>query len=121
MHTLPRRPGPLRTSYPMPLSTAGSGKCFPVPSLNPFAAPPLKLKQSGWAGNYALGSSYIALPWWAGQVRPALVVACEGAAKALRGLAQVLHRAAPVGGPAVAIAGGWLTSGAQAPDGADSP
>ena len=36
-----------------------------------YSAPPLKLKQSGWAGNYALGSSYIALPWWAGQVRPA--------------------------------------------------
>ncbi len=34
-----------------------------------YSAPPLKLKQSGWAGNYALGSSYIALPWWAGQVR----------------------------------------------------
>lgn len=33
-----------------------------------YSAPPLKLKQSGWAGNYALGSSYIALPWWAGQV-----------------------------------------------------
>lgn len=32
-----------------------------------YSAPPLKLKQSGWAGNYALGSSYIALPWWAGQ------------------------------------------------------
>lgn len=29
---------------------------------------PLKLKQSGWIGNYALGSSYIALPWWCGQV-----------------------------------------------------
>jgi chlorophyll synthase len=26
----------------------------------------LKLKQNGWLGNYALGSSYIALPWWAG-------------------------------------------------------
>ncbi|KAH9569161.1 hypothetical protein CY35_03G117600 [Sphagnum magellanicum] len=25
------------------------------------------LKQSGWIGNYALGSSYISLPWWAGQ------------------------------------------------------
>lgn len=35
-----------------------------------YSAPPLKLKQSGWAGNYALGSSYIALPWWAGQVCP---------------------------------------------------
>jgi chlorophyll synthase len=32
-----------------------------------YSAPPLKLKQSGWAGNYALGASYIALPWWAGQ------------------------------------------------------
>jgi chlorophyll synthase len=32
-----------------------------------YSAPPLKLKQSGWAGNYALGSSYISLPWWAGQ------------------------------------------------------
>lgn len=32
-----------------------------------YSAPPLKLKQSGWTGNYALGSSYIALPWWAGQ------------------------------------------------------
>ena len=34
-----------------------------------YSAPPLKLKQSGWAGNYALGASYIALPWWAGQAR----------------------------------------------------
>ena len=32
-----------------------------------YSAPPLKLKQSGWLGNYALGASYIALPWWAGQ------------------------------------------------------
>eukprot|EP00887_Chlorella_sp_A99_P003457 scaffold7.g3457.t1 len=32
-----------------------------------YSAPPLKLKQSGWIGNYALGSSYIGLPWWAGQ------------------------------------------------------
>ncbi|MEM6437135.1 MAG: chlorophyll synthase ChlG, partial [Cyanobacteria bacterium P01_D01_bin.115] len=31
-----------------------------------YSAPPLKLKQNGWAGNYALGASYIALPWWAG-------------------------------------------------------
>lgn len=46
-----------------------------------YSAPPLKLKQSGWAGNYALGSSYIALPWWAGQVclrRRASVVAETG-------------------------------------------
>jgi chlorophyll/bacteriochlorophyll a synthase len=32
-----------------------------------YSAPPLKLKQNGWAGNYALGCSYISLPWWAGQ------------------------------------------------------
>lgn len=32
-----------------------------------YSAPPLKLKQNGWMGNYALGASYIALPWWAGQ------------------------------------------------------
>lgn len=31
-----------------------------------YSAPPLKLKQNGWLGNYALGSSYIALPWCAG-------------------------------------------------------
>jgi chlorophyll/bacteriochlorophyll a synthase len=32
-----------------------------------YSAPPLKLKQNGWIGAYALGASYIALPWWAGQ------------------------------------------------------
>lgn len=32
-----------------------------------YSAPPLKLKQNGWAGSYALGASYISLPWWAGQ------------------------------------------------------
>ena len=32
-----------------------------------YSAPPLKLKQSGWIGNYALGCSYISLPWLAGQ------------------------------------------------------
>lgn len=32
-----------------------------------YSAPPLKLKQNGWAGTYALGASYISLPWWAGQ------------------------------------------------------
>ncbi|WP_338038480.1 (bacterio)chlorophyll synthase [Neosynechococcus sphagnicola] len=26
----------------------------------------MKLKKNGWLGNYALGASYIALPWWAG-------------------------------------------------------
>jgi chlorophyll/bacteriochlorophyll a synthase len=32
-----------------------------------YSAPPLKLKQNGWMGSYALGASYISLPWWAGQ------------------------------------------------------
>merc|ERR1711966_289069 len=32
-----------------------------------YSAPPLKLKQNGWAGNYALGCSYISLPWGCGQ------------------------------------------------------
>jgi chlorophyll/bacteriochlorophyll a synthase len=32
-----------------------------------YSAPPLKLKQTnGWLSSYALGASYIALPWWAG-------------------------------------------------------
>ncbi|HEY9622461.1 MAG TPA: chlorophyll synthase ChlG [Crinalium sp.] len=31
-----------------------------------YSAPPLKLKKNGWLGNYALGASYIALPWWTG-------------------------------------------------------
>jgi len=31
-----------------------------------YSAPPLKLKQNGWLGSYALGASYISLPWWAG-------------------------------------------------------
>ncbi|XP_072984431.1 chlorophyll synthase, chloroplastic-like [Typha latifolia] len=32
-----------------------------------YSAPPLKLKQNGWIGNFALGASYISLPWLAGQ------------------------------------------------------
>ncbi|GAB1545005.1 chlorophyll synthase ChlG [Scytonema sp. NUACC21] len=31
-----------------------------------YSAPPLKLKQNGWLGGYALGASYIALPWCTG-------------------------------------------------------
>ncbi len=31
-----------------------------------YSAPPIKLKQNGWLGNYALGASYIALPWCTG-------------------------------------------------------
>jgi chlorophyll synthase len=33
-----------------------------------YSAPPLKLKASGWYGSYALGASYIGLPWWCGQL-----------------------------------------------------
>ena len=65
------------------VSSCQESKCTPAGHDNPimlelavfgslisyiYSAPPLKLKQSGWVGNYALGSSYIALPWWAGQV-----------------------------------------------------
>ena len=32
-----------------------------------YSAPPLKLKAVGWAGSFALGSSYISLPWLCGQ------------------------------------------------------
>jgi len=32
-----------------------------------YSAPPLKLKQNGWQGSFALGASYISLPWWCGQ------------------------------------------------------
>uniref|UniRef100_A0A7S2R4N2 Chlorophyll synthase n=1 Tax=Rhizochromulina marina TaxID=1034831 RepID=A0A7S2R4N2_9STRA len=31
-----------------------------------YSAPPFKLKANGWSGTYALGASYIALPWWCG-------------------------------------------------------
>ncbi len=44
-----------------------------------YSAPPLKLKKNGWLGNYALGASYIALPWWAGhalfgELTPTIVI-----------------------------------------------
>ncbi|KAK6943153.1 UbiA prenyltransferase family, partial [Dillenia turbinata] len=29
-----------------------------------YSAPPLKLKQNGWIGNFALGASYNSLPWY---------------------------------------------------------
>jgi chlorophyll synthase len=32
-----------------------------------YSAPPIKLKATGWAGSFALGSSYISLPWLCGQ------------------------------------------------------
>ena len=50
-----------------------------------YSAPPLKLKQNGWAGNYALGASYISLPWWCGQAvfgtldRPVYFILCVDA------------------------------------------
>ncbi|MBE9050316.1 chlorophyll synthase ChlG [Nostocales cyanobacterium LEGE 11386] len=31
-----------------------------------YSAPPLKLKQNGWLGGYALGASYMAFPWCTG-------------------------------------------------------
>lgn len=31
-----------------------------------YSAPPLKLKQNGWLGALAIGTCYIALPWWCG-------------------------------------------------------
>ncbi len=54
-----------------------------------YSAPPLKLKQNGWIGNYALGASYIALPWWAGQAlfgRLTLITALITLAYSLAGL-----------------------------------
>jgi len=54
-----------------------------------YSAPPLKLKQNGWLGNYALGASYIALPWWAGQAlfgKLTLVTALLTLAYSLSGL-----------------------------------
>eukprot|EP00951_Prasinocladus_malaysianus_P010016 scaffold73333_cov33-Prasinocladus_malaysianus.AAC.1 len=41
--------------------------CPMIVMLNENMSGPFKLTKNGWAGNYALGSSYIALPWWAGQ------------------------------------------------------
>ncbi|CAM9379710.1 unnamed protein product [Heterosigma akashiwo] len=53
-----------------------------------YSAPPLKLKQS-WVGNYALGASYIALPWWCGQAAFGELTWGRGGA----------HRALQPGGP----------------------
>ena len=44
-----------------------------------YSAPPLKLKQNGWLGGYALGASYIAFPWCTGhalfgELNPKVVV-----------------------------------------------
>jgi hypothetical protein len=32
-----------------------------------YSAPPLKLKQNGWVGNYTIGCLYINLLWWCSQ------------------------------------------------------
>jgi hypothetical protein len=69
-----------------------------------YSAPPLKLKQNGWAGNYALGASYIALPWWAGQV---------GAQQAPPGPGLLALGSAGRWAPRPA-AGGWLLPPARA-------
>uniref|UniRef100_A0A7S3NKH8 Chlorophyll synthase n=1 Tax=Aureoumbra lagunensis TaxID=44058 RepID=A0A7S3NKH8_9STRA len=44
-----------------------------------YSAPPFKLKAEGWRGCFALGASYIALPWWCGmamfgELTPSVVV-----------------------------------------------
>ncbi len=49
--------------FPMVLALAVGGSFISYI----YSAPPIKLKQNGWLGNYALGSSYISLPWWCGQ------------------------------------------------------
>ncbi|CAI0426261.1 unnamed protein product [Linum tenue] len=43
-----------------------------------YSAPPLKLKQNGWIGNFALGASYISLPWYNifGYFVSVLITAC---------------------------------------------
>lgn len=51
-----------------------------------YSAPPIKLKQNGWLGNYALGSSYISLPWWCGQ---AMFGELNIQARAYKGLSNV--------------------------------
>eukprot|EP00850_Spirogloea_muscicola_P018510 SM000170S02682 [mRNA] locus=s170:96762:101412:- [translate_table: standard] len=56
------------TLFALSLMGAGIAYIYSAPPLkNPGWYYALQLKQSGWAGNYALGSSYISLPWWAGQ------------------------------------------------------
>jgi chlorophyll synthase len=51
-------------NFPMVLALSVFGSFI----LYIYSAPPLKLKQNGWAGNYALRCLYISLPWWCGQV-----------------------------------------------------
>jgi len=50
-----------------PLNSVGFLACFGAVVSYIYSAPPLKLKAEGWRGSFALGASYIALPWWCGQ------------------------------------------------------
>jgi len=62
------------SNFPVTITAVGGGFLAYI-----YSAPPLKLKKNGWLGNYALGASYIALPWWAGhalfgELNPTLIV-----------------------------------------------
>jgi len=50
-----------------PLNSVGFLAIFGAIVSYIYSAPPLKLKAEGWRGSFALGASYIALPWWCGQ------------------------------------------------------
>ena len=50
-----------------PLNSIGLIACFGAVVSYLYSAPPFKLKAEGWRGSFALGASYIALPWWCGQ------------------------------------------------------
>ena len=50
-----------------PLNSVGFLACFGAVVSYLYSAPPFKLKAEGWRGSFALGASYIALPWWCGQ------------------------------------------------------
>mmetsp|Transcript_36147 Transcript_36147/g.110863 ORF Transcript_36147/g.110863 Transcript_36147/m.110863 type:complete len:405 (+) Transcript_36147:610-1824(+) len=50
-----------------PLNSVGLLACFGAVVSYLYSAPPFKLKAEGWRGSFALGASYIALPWWCGQ------------------------------------------------------
>ncbi|KAH8059543.1 chlorophyll synthetase [Aureococcus anophagefferens] len=50
-----------------PLNSIGLIACFGAVVSYLYSAPPFKLKAEGWRGSFALGASYITLPWWCGQ------------------------------------------------------
>ena len=43
-------------------------------SLTQLFSPFLQLKQNGWIGNFALGASYISLPWY--DSLPLMIIPC---------------------------------------------